>query len=359
MGLGPASCVVGLVATRGLALTGVAGGLPPGCPRPSSAIVAAKVGVLALLLGLARPTSSTWSAASTPAGVPQGRAADRADRGAVRRRPDLRAQPDPLRPARLRGRRQRRGRAPGRHQRAPDQDRLLRHLLHPGGHRRHPRSPRATTRSPRPRGGSTTLLLAVGAAVIGGTSLFGGKGRVVDAIIGGLVIAVIAQRSAADHRSGSAIQFVVTGLVLLLAASVDAISRRRAAATGSLRGRMPARAGAARRASGPGLGTAARSGRWHRRPGRLRSRAGRPPGRPPSRGRSAVPSRRHRTDGGGLNRSTIGALVTELAGLGAVVEHRPDGARGVPGGRRSWSSRPARSCRSSRSTSGCTGSWSP
>ena len=36
-----------------------------------------------------------------------------------------------------------------------------------------------------------TLLYAVGAAVIGGTSLFGGKGRILDAVIGGLVIAVI------------------------------------------------------------------------------------------------------------------------------------------------------------------------
>ena len=40
-------------------------------------------------------------------------------------------------------------------------------------------------------GGATTLLYAVGAAVIGGTSLFGGKGRVIDAVLGGLVIAVI------------------------------------------------------------------------------------------------------------------------------------------------------------------------
>src|SRR5918994_525627 len=41
-------------------------------------------------------------------------------------------------------------------------------------------------------GGASTLLYAVGAAVIGGTSLFGGKGRVADAILGGLVIAIIA-----------------------------------------------------------------------------------------------------------------------------------------------------------------------
>lgn len=80
-------------------------------------------------------------------------------------------------------------------------------------------------------GGSSTLLYAVGAAVIGGTSLFGGKGRVVDAILGGLVVAVIANGlPLITQKSG--IQYLVTGLVLLLAASVDAISRRRSAATG-------------------------------------------------------------------------------------------------------------------------------
>jgi D-xylose transport system permease protein len=80
-------------------------------------------------------------------------------------------------------------------------------------------------------GGSTTLLLAVGAAVIGGTSLFGGKGRIIDAVIGGLVIAVI-QNGLPLVTSAAAAQFIVTALVLLLAASVDAIARRRAAATG-------------------------------------------------------------------------------------------------------------------------------
>lgn len=74
-------------------------------------------------------------------------------------------------------------------------------------------------------GGSSTLLYAVGAAVIGGTSLFGGKGKVRDAILGGLVVAVI------DNGMGllgyaAGIKFIVTGLVLLTSASVDAISRR-------------------------------------------------------------------------------------------------------------------------------------
>jgi D-xylose transport system permease protein len=75
-------------------------------------------------------------------------------------------------------------------------------------------------------GGAQTLLFAVGAAVIGGTSLFGGRGKVMDAVIGGLVIAVIAN-GLPLITSQSGIQYVVTGLVLLVAASVDAISRKR------------------------------------------------------------------------------------------------------------------------------------
>jgi len=89
---------------------------------------------------------------------------------------------------------------------------------------------RANSVSPS-TGGASTLLLAVGAAVIGGTSLFGGKGRIIDAIIGGLVIAVI-QNGLPLITQRAEIQYIVTGLVLLLAASVDAISRRRAAASG-------------------------------------------------------------------------------------------------------------------------------
>jgi D-xylose transport system permease protein len=81
-------------------------------------------------------------------------------------------------------------------------------------------------------GGAQTLLYAVGAAVIGGTSLFGGRGRVIDAIIGGLVVAVIANGLPLITQQ-SGIQYVVTGLVLLVAASVDALSRKRS--SGSLR----------------------------------------------------------------------------------------------------------------------------
>jgi len=80
-------------------------------------------------------------------------------------------------------------------------------------------------------GGSSVLLYAVGAAVIGGTSLFGGKGRVLDAVLGGAVIAVIDNGMGLMNLS-SGQKYVFTGSVLLLAAGVDALSRRRAAATG-------------------------------------------------------------------------------------------------------------------------------
>jgi D-xylose transport system permease protein len=77
-------------------------------------------------------------------------------------------------------------------------------------------------------GGGNTLLMAVGAAVIGGTSLFGGKGKMRDAVIGGAVLAII-QNGMGLLDQPAAVVFIVTGLVLLLAASVDALSRRRAA----------------------------------------------------------------------------------------------------------------------------------
>ncbi len=79
-----------------------------------------------------------------------------------------------------------------------------------------------------------TLLLAVGAAVIGGTSLFGGKGRMVDALIGGAVVEVIQNGMAnlVQGNNGSSVQYIVTGIVLLLAAAIDALSRRRAGASG-------------------------------------------------------------------------------------------------------------------------------
>ena len=81
-------------------------------------------------------------------------------------------------------------------------------------------------------GGSNILLYSVGAAVIGGTSLFGGKGKIIHAVIGGAVIAVIDNGMALMGYSPGT-RYIFTGIVLLLAAGVDALARRRAAATGN------------------------------------------------------------------------------------------------------------------------------
>jgi len=75
-------------------------------------------------------------------------------------------------------------------------------------------------------GGGTILLDAIAAAVIGGTSLFGGRGRVISALMGALIISTVANGIDLLGYS-SAIKFMVTGLILLGAATVDAVSRRR------------------------------------------------------------------------------------------------------------------------------------
>ncbi|TCN44777.1 D-xylose transport system permease protein [Kribbella orskensis] len=77
-------------------------------------------------------------------------------------------------------------------------------------------------------GAGNTLLLAVGAAVIGGTSLFGGHGRIIDAVLGGLVVAVIinGMSDLIQGANSAGYEWVVTGAVLLLAAGFDAVVRR-------------------------------------------------------------------------------------------------------------------------------------
>ncbi len=80
-------------------------------------------------------------------------------------------------------------------------------------------------------GGSDTLLNAIAAAVIGGTSLFGGRGSAYSALLGGLVIFSI--NNGMDLLGvASSTKFMVTGGVLLLAATVDAVSRRGRQAAG-------------------------------------------------------------------------------------------------------------------------------
>ncbi|MGB8020739.1 MAG: hypothetical protein WCF04_05880, partial [Candidatus Nanopelagicales bacterium] len=73
--------------------------------------------------------------------------------------------------------------------------------------------------------GGTLVLYSVAAAVIGGTSLFGGRGRAVHGVLGGVVIAAIYNGMGLLGFS-AAVQFMVTALVLLVAVIIDAISRR-------------------------------------------------------------------------------------------------------------------------------------
>jgi D-xylose transport system permease protein len=80
-------------------------------------------------------------------------------------------------------------------------------------------------------GGGTLLLDSISAAVIGGVSLFGGRGRVVGALYGGLIIGMI---SNGTDLVGSAdwVKYLTTGGILLAAVTLDTVARRRQTTTG-------------------------------------------------------------------------------------------------------------------------------
>lgn len=78
--------------------------------------------------------------------------------------------------------------------------------------------------------GGQIVLSGVAAAVVGGVSLFGGRGRLSHAAIGALVIAVIANGLGLLGLPAGA-NYLVTGGVLILAAAFDAVSRKRAGGT--------------------------------------------------------------------------------------------------------------------------------
>jgi D-xylose transport system permease protein len=78
--------------------------------------------------------------------------------------------------------------------------------------------------------GGQLVLYSIAAAVIGGTSLFGGRGKIIHGVIGGLVIAGIVNGMALLELSAP-FQYVITGLVLMAAVTVDAVTHRRAAST--------------------------------------------------------------------------------------------------------------------------------
>ena len=74
------------------------------------------------------------------------------------------------------------------------------------------------------------MLSGVAAAVVGGVSLFGGRGRLVHAAVGALLISMITNWLGVLGLSAG-ITLAITGAVLALAATVDAFSRRRTGAT--------------------------------------------------------------------------------------------------------------------------------
>jgi D-xylose transport system permease protein len=89
----------------------------------------------------------------------------------------------------------------------------------------------AAARGPSATKAAALIAADVAAAVIGGTSLFGGRGSAWSAVLGALVIGSIS--NGMDLLAlASSVKFMVTGGVLLMAASVDAVSRRGRAAAG-------------------------------------------------------------------------------------------------------------------------------
>ena len=80
-------------------------------------------------------------------------------------------------------------------------------------------------------GGSDVLLNAIAAAVIGGTSLFGGRGSAYSALLGILVIQSITNGMLLLNL-GTDVRFMITGAVLLAAVTVDAVARRGREASG-------------------------------------------------------------------------------------------------------------------------------
>lgn len=82
--------------------------------------------------------------------------------------------------------------------------------------------------------GRDIVLSGVGAAVVGGVSLFGGRGRLIQAAVGALLISMITNGLGLLGYSAG-FTFLVTGGVLIIAATIDALSRRRSGSTSAAR----------------------------------------------------------------------------------------------------------------------------
>ena len=100
----------------------------------------------------------------------------------------------------------------------------------PRRRRRHPRGGAARRRRTRAPAAATSNLNAIAAAVIGGASLFGGRGTAFSALLGIVVIQSISSGLTLLNLDSS-VSFMITGVVLVLAVIVDSLSRRTRAAS--------------------------------------------------------------------------------------------------------------------------------
>ena len=65
--------------------------------------------------------------------------------------------------------------------------------------------------------------------MLGGTSLFGGRGTVIGTLIGALIVGVFRNGLDADRRRRRSTRYLVTGILVILAVSVDQLTHRRSA----------------------------------------------------------------------------------------------------------------------------------
>jgi fructose transport system permease protein len=79
-----------------------------------------------------------------------------------------------------------------------------------------------------PNAGQTDNLDAITAVVLGGTSLFGGRGTIIGTLIGALIVGVL-RNGLVLMGVASIYQVLITGILVILAVSVDQLARRRGA----------------------------------------------------------------------------------------------------------------------------------